>query len=372
MKLNKLYLTAAVGALSVVPVVAADAAPAAAPAAKAEVKTVDIWAALPATVAEIDGKPMTKQEFIDGITKSIPAEQLQLFAQLGPDQVAKLAPVLVDNYIKRNLIEAEMEKLGIKIDAAAAAAEIRAEFAKLPKEQVALMTQQLAADGKTVDQYIDELAKNPDAQKEIAMGKFFRTVVFKNVKVTEADAKEFYDKNPDQFKTPADGPDVIRASHILIPADEKADEAAHKAAQEKAAKIAAELKANPAKFAEIAKAESACPSKEQGGSLGAFRKGKMVPEFEKAAAALQECEISGVVKTRFGYHIIRRDAARKETVIPFEEVKPQLINFLREQKEEQAFRQYTDALMKAHNAKVLVAAPAKPAPAAPAQPAPQK
>ena len=352
---------------AVKPAAKSEAKPAAKPAAKAEAKPVDLWASLPAVVAEADGKPVTKQEFVDNVTKSIPAQQLQMFAQMGPEQMAKIAPMLVENYLMMKLIEAEAAKMGLKADEAAAREAFKAELAKLPKEQVAFMTQQLSAQGKTIDQYIDEMVKNPDVQKQLILGNFLEKVVFKDVKVSDADAKAFYDKNPDQFKTPADGPDTLRASHILILADAKADEAAHKAAQEKAAKIAAEVKANPAKFAEIAKAESGCPSKAQGGSLGAFRKGQMVPEFEKATAALKEGEISGVVKTQFGYHVIRRDAAQKETVIPFAEVKDELIGHLKGQKEEEAFRKYTSELMTAHKAKVLVKAPAPaPAPAAPA------
>ena len=369
------------GAPAVKPAEAKPAAPAAKTETKPEAKPVDIWASLPAVVAEIDGKPVTKQEFVAGLAKNIPEQQLQMFAQLGPEQIAKLAPMFVDQYIKVKLVEAEMEKQGVKADEAAAREEIKAEFAKLPKEQAAFMAQQLKTQGKTVDQYIDEMAKNPEVQKQVAAGKFFKTVVLKDVKVTEDDAKAYYDKNPDRFKEPADEPDMIRASHILILADAKADAKAHQAAQEKAAKIAADVKANPDKFAEIAKAESGCPSKAQGGSLGAFKKGQMVPEFEKAAAALKEGEISGVVKTQFGYHIIRRDAAQKESVIPFAEVKDELLGHLKGQKEEQAFSRYTAELMTAHKAKVLVKAPAPapaPAPAAPAAsapapaPAPQK
>ena len=348
------------------PAAKAETKPAPKPAAKAEAKPAakpaDIWASLPAVVAEVDGKPVTKQEFVDGIAKNIPPQQLQMFAQLGPDQMAKIAPMLVDQYIKMKLVEAEVAKQGIKVDAAAAAAEIKEEFAKLPKEQVAFISQQLSAQGKTVDQHIDEMAKKPEVQKQIARGKFIKTVVLKDAKVTEADAKSFYDKNPDQFKNPADGPDTMRASHILILADAKADADAHKAAQEKAAKIAAQVKADPAKFAEIAKAESGCPSKAQGGSLGAFRKGQMVPEFEKAVAALKDGEISGVVKTQFGYHVIRRDAAQKETVVPFAEVKDELTHFLEEQKSQQLYSQFIDGLTKAHKVNILVKAPA-PAPA---------
>ena len=60
------------------------------------------------------------------------------------------------------------------------------------------------------------------------------------------------------------------------------------------------------KFAEIAKEASLCPSKKRGGDLGTFGRGKMVKEFEKAAFALQKGQLSPVIKTKFGYHIIKR------------------------------------------------------------------
>ena len=342
-------------------------APAAKPAPEAKPAT-SIWDPLPARVAVVDGKAVTKQEFVDGISKEIPAQQMQMFAQFTPEQLAQLMPMLVENYVKLKLVEGEMAKQGVKVDAAAAAAEIKAEFAKFPKEQVAFMTQQLSSKGKTVDQYIDELAQNPAVQKQVAMGKFFKTVVHKDVKVADAEVKAAYDKDPEQFKIPADTPDTMRASHILILVDEKADEAARKAAQEKAEKIAAELKKNPAAFEETAKKESGCPSKEQGGVLGAFRKGMMVPEFEQAVAALKEGEISGVVKTQFGYHIIRRDAAKKASVVPFDEVKDELKQTIEMQKTREAEEKFFNALLAAHKVEFLVKAPAeKPAEAKPAK-----
>ena len=78
-----------------------------------------------------------------------------------------------------------------------------------------------------------------------------------------------------------------------------------KAALDKATKIMADLKKNPEKFEEVAKAESQCPSSRQGGSLGAFGKGQMVPEFEKAAFEGEKGKIIGPVKSQFGYHLIR-------------------------------------------------------------------
>jgi len=90
----------------------------------------------------------------------------------------------------------------------------------------------------------------------------------------------------------------------------------------------------------------------------------MVPEFETAAFALKDGEISGVVKTQFGYHIIRRDKAQQEMVIPFEQVKVQLIEGLKGQKTAAAQQKFMDELMKKNNVKINVqpaAAPAVPA-----------
>ena len=77
----------------------------------------------------------------------------------------------------------------------------------------------------------------------------------------------------------------------------------------------------------------------------------MVPEFEKAAFELKEGELAGPVKTKFGYHIIRRDAAKGPTVTPFETIKPQLTKFLESRKQQQAFMEYIKKLEEEHKVK---------------------
>ena len=86
----------------------------------------------------------------------------------------------------------------------------------------------------------------------------------------------------------------IRASHILVKSKIKAEE------------IEEELKMDPKKFSQLAKEFSECPSKKKGGKLGSFKRGQMVKPFEKAAFALQKGQISEIVKTEFGYHLIKR------------------------------------------------------------------
>ena len=367
--MNKCKLGFALAAVGALGLCAAEPTAAAKPEEKKpEVKAakVDVWAVLPDVVAEIDGKPVTRNDVSAVFMAQLPDGEIPAF--LTPDMIRQIAPNLVETVVRMKLIDSDMEKKGFKADPEKIREFLKAEIQKAPKEQVEFMTKQLALQGKTLDQHIDGMVANPEHCKGIAKFMFAKNTFLKDVAVSDDEAKEFYDKNPDKFKSPADGKDTVRASHILVLVDAKAKDDERKAALEKIEKIAAELKAHPEKFSEIAKAESQCPSRERGGELGAFARGQMVPEFEKAAFALKEGEISGIVKTQFGYHIIRRDAAKKESVIPFAEVKDQIRNALEARKAQAAEEQYIKALEKAHNVKLLVKAPEaeKPAAAVPA------
>jgi len=85
----------------------------------------------------------------------------------------------------------------------------------------------------------------------------------------------------------------VHCAHILVKTDKEAQSVLEK------------LK-NGEKFANVASEVSLCPSRKRGGDLGTFTRGKMVREFEQAAFALQKGQVSGVVKTQFGYHVIKR------------------------------------------------------------------
>ena len=188
--------------------------------------------------------------------------------------------------------------------------------------------------------------------------KFEEEKFLKDIKVTDEETKKFYDSNPQMFRVPGDPEGSVRASHILVKVDEKADAAVKKAALEKINNIRARLAKDPASFDAIAKAESDCPSGRNNGSLGAFTKGQMVPEFETVAFKLEPGKISEIVTTQFGYHIIRRDASVGEKTMPYDEVKDRIKDYLVNQKAVTAAGAYAAKLEKAANVKYLVKAPA--------------
>lgn len=134
-------------------------------------------------------------------------------------------------------------------------------------------------------------------------------------KVSEAEAKSFYDE---QAKKAPGGPQ-IRARHILLKTEEKAKEIY-------------EMIAHDGDFAELAKQHSTGPSGKNGGDLGFFGEGQMVPEFSKAAFALKVGEVSLPVKTKFGWHVIKVEDRRETNFPPFADLKERIVNHLAQQK----------------------------------------
>ena len=194
-----------------------------------------------------------------------------------PDQVSQIASNL---YVRRSLAQ--------QADAAG--------LASNPETKAAL---QIARDKVLSDALLAKIDKDnalPDAK-------------------LEGLARSNYNANPDRFKVA----EQVQVRHILIASPDDAGRA-------KAAQVLVDLQGG-ADFAALAKEYSADPgSAAKGGELGFFAKGAMVPEFEEAAFALKKKgELSGLVKTKFGYHILQLEARRPAGVRSFEEVRDDLI-----------------------------------------------
>lgn len=147
-------------------------------------------------------------------------------------------------------------------------------------------------------------------------------------KVGDEEIKAWYQSNETRYKQP----EQRRASHILIRADKNAPEPEVKAAQAKAEQILAQLKVAPGDFAKLAKQHSQDPgSGEKGGDLGYFGRGMMVKPFEEAAFSLKENQISEVVRSDFGFHLIKLTGVRPEQVRPLNEVRGEIAAELKRQ-----------------------------------------
>jgi peptidyl-prolyl cis-trans isomerase C len=156
-------------------------------------------------------------------------------------------------------------------------------------------------------------------------------------KSTDEQAKAYYDENIQQYSEP----EKIHAKHILIrPAEDSNDlNGAKTRAKAKAQELLERIKAGES-FEELAKQYSACPSAKDGGDLGMQPKDTFVPEFEKAAFALKPGQVSGVVQTSFGYHIIKLIEHVDANTVSFSQAKDQILEALANKQKEQIVVDY--------------------------------
>ncbi|TCS39236.1 peptidyl-prolyl cis-trans isomerase D [Paucimonas lemoignei] len=159
------------------------------------------------------------------------------------------------------------------------------------------------------------------------------------IKVSDDDIKSYYEQNKKRYSVD----EQRRASHILIGVKKDASEADKQAARAKAEKVLAQLKQNPNDFAKLAKENSDDPgSAEKGGDLGFFGPGMMVKPFEDAAYKLKEGEISGLVQSDFGYHIIKVTGIKPGSVKPLEEVKGEIAADIKKQQSTKKFSEMAE------------------------------
>ncbi len=158
----------------------------------------------------------------------------------------------------------------------------------------------------------------------------------KNVAVSEDELRQYYTANEKRFTSPEER----RASHILIKADKDAPKTEREKAKARAEALLAEVKKDPSKFAEIAKKNSEDEgSAEKGGDLDFFGRGAMVKPFEDAAYGLKPGEVSGVVESDFGYHVIQLAAVRGGEKKSYEAVRAEIEGEFRNQQAQKLFSQ---------------------------------
>lgn len=189
---------------------------------------------------------------------------------------------------------------------------------------------------------------------------YLTKVVMEDVNVTDDDIRHHYDINKEKFSLP----EQVSARHILIRVSSDAPEAEKKAAKDKAEEILHKLKEGE-DFAKLAEEFSDDPgSKTKGGDLGFFSKGKMVKAFEDAAFSMKPGEMSGIVETNFGYHIIKVEDYKEGRTRPIKEVKEQIReqlknNFAKSKAEEFITSAAKEAGMEIYTDKIMGQAPEK-------------
>lgn len=286
-------------------------------------------------VVIVDGSILKKSEVEKEFKEKIAAVKEKIPADKKKEAWLNMKKQRMEEFIARTLITNEAEKRKME----ATDKEIDATINQIKKS---------LPPGKKLDAFMKE---NNISREYIALGvkakKMVKQDLGKKAKPSKEEIAKFYEENKEQFTVP----ESAHVRHILVAFVAGDDD---KIKAEKKVKIENLRKqvVEGADFAEVARKNSDCPSKEKGGDLGLIRKEQTVKPFEEAAFSQEINVIGPVVATEFGYHIIQVLERNAQKITPQEEVKGQITSHLEQQKETEAFTNLVKKLRE--NAKIII------------------
>ena len=293
----------------------------------------------------INGVDIPESE-IDRIVKPQLQRIAEQSAQLPPtfaEQYAKqLRGQVLEQTIRRHLLDKKVREANIVITEEEVMSQIT-EIAAAQREPLSL---------EEFKQKMEQYGQNfenvkADVREGLARNKFMQAHWAGKIDVTEEDVRNYYDENPKQFEQD----EQVRASHILIKpeltdpnVDPNTDpNEAKTIARTKTEDLLKQLK-DGADFAELAKSHSTCPSAPNGGDLGFFPRGQTEPAFEDVAFELEIGQISEVVETEYGYHIIKAIDHKEASITTFDQAKDNIVMQLTQMKQSEIAEEYIESL----------------------------
>ena len=268
--------------------------------------------------ALVNGEPIVAAA-VQGEIKGILARAKEQGRKPTDAEMASLRESVLEKMIKLELLSQESKKAGVSVNAADIDNELKGYKKGFADDKA--FAKALGEAGITEAELRKQVGKNLTIQK------FIDTKFKGKAQVTEQEAKDFYTSNQDKFAQP----EMAHARHILITAKETEPKADKDRKRAKLVEIKKKLK-DGGDFADLAKQFSDCPSKERGGDLGFFPRGQMVKPFEQAVFKMMPGDVSDIVETEFGYHLIKLEEKKPAKTVSFDEAKAKITAYLTQEK----------------------------------------
>ncbi|OGQ86606.1 MAG: hypothetical protein A2512_11080 [Deltaproteobacteria bacterium RIFOXYD12_FULL_56_24] len=268
--------------------------------------------------ALVNGQPIAASA-VQGEIKGIVARFQEQGRKPSEAEMASLRETVLDKMIKLELLSQHSKKAGIVVSSTEIENELKGYKKGFADDKA--FAKALSEAGITEAFLRKQIGKN------LGIKKLIDTKFKGKAQVTEQEAKDFYNNNQSKFSQP----ELAHARHILIAAKETEPKADKDRKRAKLVQIQKQLKGG-ADFAELAKQSSDCPSKEKGGDLGFFPRGQMVKPFADAVFKMKSGEVSDIVETEFGYHLIKLEEKRPANTVSFEEAKGKITGYLAQEK----------------------------------------
>ena len=280
-------------------------------------------------VAVVNGEVITRTDF----DRAMGFERQRAMQTGKSVDDARLKEGILKQLIGTALLYQESKKEGIKVDQKAVDESLEQWKKRFPNEEEYKKAM--------INANLSVPQMKEDIKKGMTIKKFIVERFVDKTTIPEKEIKAYYESHTNLFKQP----EQVRASHILLKVEPKAKEPEKEAALKKIREIQ-KKQVKEDDFAKLAKEYSQGPSKAKGGDLGYFKRGQMVPAFEEVAFKLKPGEVSDIVTTKFGYHLIKVVDKKPASTVPYEETKERLGQYLKQEKVQKEVSQFVEKLRK--------------------------
>ena len=295
-------------------------------------------AELPEVVARVGAYPITRDE----LERAVRSAEIQAGQALPTQFRDSVYRAVLDRLVTFHLLLQESERRSIVVDDAAVEARIDTIRSGFPDEEAF----EAQLDSWNTSLYI----LRAEARRDLLVERILESAVFDGIEIDPGSVRAFYEQHPAQF-TERGG---VRARHILIGVSPDAAESEKAEARERARGLRLEAE-NGADFGGLAREHSDDPgSAPDGGDLGLVVEGRTVPAFEAALFALEPGELSGVVETPFGFHVIQMIERQDDRLVPFDEAGGPIRDLLLQQEQQARIAAFIDELKAAHDVRILI------------------
>jgi peptidyl-prolyl cis-trans isomerase C len=238
---------------------------------------------------------------------------------------------ILEGLIEKELLYQESQKAGVKAAPDVVDNQLNEIKKRFPDNKTYEKT--------LTDMGLTEAGLRSRIEKEQSIREWIEKSISDKITLSEEETKAYYDGHPEMFIQP----ESVRALHILIKVDPKGGDKEKAAARKKIEEIQKKLKEG-GDFEALAKEFSDDPSRDKGGDLGYFTKGRMVKPFEEAAFALPVGQVSPIVETTYGYHLIKVLDRKPESKTSYEDARERIQQVLRNEKVRTQLRTHIDDL----------------------------
>ena len=283
-------------------------------------------------IASVNGKAISKSQY-ERMLSVFKKRAAHTGQQFNDQDLATAKNRILESLIDAEVLYQESQKEGVKVDDRAV------------NEQIEKMKKRFSDETKykkAIERmHVSEKEFRTEIQRALAIKKLLDTNMRQKITVTEEESKKYYNDNQNLFKEP----EQVKASQIWIKATPKDEESKKNQALKKIEMVQKKIQQGE-DFGILAKTYSEGPSAQHKGDLGYVKRGQMAKPFEDAVFALNVGEVSGIVKTQFGYHLIKVIDKKPARTTPYKEVQPMIEQHLKKEKEKTEIQGYIENLKK--------------------------